>query len=221
MSLESEQEGQEWNGKVEELLYPHTLPDDASGYEMMRVIENQNEHTENSCGIHVAISDSFDYAYSWGTYLADVARAIAEQHRDTLECRPCRRGNLVTDVAADIRDGFIDAFNSHTKKEWSAETLVMAYYDEKLWPVMAEALEKAVGRPPQETMTTFKADGSMPEPREEGWWCGGDEAEVARVTAAIKSLDLEVRIFEFNENCECRERELTPAPQNEETTAHN
>jgi hypothetical protein len=89
--------------EVEELPYPHTLPNDASGYEMMRVIENQNEHTEDSCGIHVALSDSFDYISSWGTYLGDVVLAIAEQY-----AYHYADGDVLK-ALVDIRDGLLSS----------------------------------------------------------------------------------------------------------------
>jgi len=96
-------------------------------------------------------------------------------------------------------------------EEWG-EVLVTTYFDEALRPAMSAALEKAVGRPAEDTDLRLMVDGYR---REEGWWCDEDEDEVERVTEAIKNLGLEVSIFEFNEDCECRERKLAPNKQEE------
>jgi hypothetical protein len=85
------------------------------------------------------------------------------------------------------------------------DLLVMAYYDEKLWPAMDKTLEKAVGRRSQETCSWFMADGSPQPPREIGWWCK-TQNEVKRVTGTINNL-VSVRVFDCT-NGECEERKV-------------
>jgi hypothetical protein len=65
--------------KPEMLRLPPTLPDDASVFQTVSVIDDCN----NDCEIHVELADIMDCAESWGMYLADVARAIARDSRNS------------------------------------------------------------------------------------------------------------------------------------------
>jgi hypothetical protein len=70
------------------------LPGDARVFQMLSVVEDwQHDHK-----IHVAISDSWDLAKSWGIYLGCIAEVIAREY-------PQLEGGLDA-----IRDGFIEHF---------------------------------------------------------------------------------------------------------------
>jgi hypothetical protein len=70
------------------------LPGDARVFQMLSVVEDwQHNHR-----IHVAISDSWDFAKSWGFYLAQIAEVVAREY-------PQLEGGLDA-----IRDGFIEHF---------------------------------------------------------------------------------------------------------------
>jgi hypothetical protein len=79
--------------EAEELPLPYTLPDTACGFEMIRVVEDMHDDHK----IHVELAGVFDYALSWGCYLADVARAIARDYSD----------QFGENALAEIRRGFM------------------------------------------------------------------------------------------------------------------
>jgi hypothetical protein len=84
---------------VEELPLPFTLPTDTKGgFEMMRVVEDMN----NDYMIHVELAEVMGHMASWGTYLGNIARAIARDYPEILE----HDG----DALATIRGGFDTAF---------------------------------------------------------------------------------------------------------------
>jgi hypothetical protein len=88
--------------ECELLALPHTFPDTGFAFELISVVEDHND----DCKMHVALSDSFDYAESWGTYLAEVADVIARDHADHLSTnRPDG------DLLAAIYVGFIGALD--------------------------------------------------------------------------------------------------------------
>lgn len=70
--------------------------------ETMLVVEDIDDNHK----IHVGLEDCFDCIYSWGMYLGDVARAIAEQYEDHFT-----NGN-VTDALNEIRLGILHELSS-------------------------------------------------------------------------------------------------------------
>jgi hypothetical protein len=103
-------EDEEFLDHVEELPYPHTLACDARGYEMLRVIEDMNKN------IHVALSDSFDYAEDWGSYLAEVAQVVARDYSYVLETR--REDG---DLFAAVLDGFLMGWSAGNQRPVEAD----------------------------------------------------------------------------------------------------
>lgn len=87
------------NDKPEMLRLPPTLPDDASVFQTISVIDDCN----NGCKVHVELADIMDCAESWGMYLADVARTIA---RDARDCGWPHTDRDDGDVFKAICDGF-------------------------------------------------------------------------------------------------------------------
>jgi hypothetical protein len=88
------------------LGWPMTLPDNLEeGCEILRVVLDTTSGQET---MHVTIPNGgyHSMAEDWGAALADVARAIAEQHANYL--RADREDN---NLLAAIRDGFNEAFN--------------------------------------------------------------------------------------------------------------
>jgi hypothetical protein len=90
----------------EMLPLPHTLPDDASAYEMLSVVEDIN------FAVHVNFAEVMDYAESWGTYLAHVAYIMTRDHADYLyTVRPDG------DLFAAMCDGFKRASMEHQQAQ--------------------------------------------------------------------------------------------------------
>jgi hypothetical protein len=77
------------------LLLPYTMPDDASGFQIISVVEDMNDY----CKMHVNLADVMDEPESWGMYLADVARVIAHDHAEHF-------GTTEVDAFAAICSGF-------------------------------------------------------------------------------------------------------------------
>jgi hypothetical protein len=87
---------------VSELKLPNTLPANAHGYEMIRVIEDMNDLDQHGAAkIHVALADDVDDAENLGAYLADVAWAVVRDCGDWLETD--REGG---DLFAALVEGF-------------------------------------------------------------------------------------------------------------------
>jgi hypothetical protein len=85
------------------LGWPLTLPSNLEeGCELIRAVVDTTDAKEK---LHVTIAYQQVYAEDWGTHLADIARAMAEQHSNYLHTDR-EDGDLV----AGIRDGFNEAF---------------------------------------------------------------------------------------------------------------
>jgi hypothetical protein len=87
----------------DELGLPYTLPDDAKPYETMRVCEDKNHDSK----IHVQLADMMDHGASWGSYLANIARAIARDH-DHLETAP-EDGDLLATIVSGFKESIKEA----------------------------------------------------------------------------------------------------------------
>jgi hypothetical protein len=100
------------------LKLPDTFPDNGRPAQYISVIEDVNAQDRDRGGVdvmHVNLFEVMDYAESWGSYLADVARVIA---RDYADCLHTNRED--GDLFAALCDGF--AANAHS-------TLVAALFD--------------------------------------------------------------------------------------------
>jgi hypothetical protein len=100
--VEPEQQGP----KIEMLPLPETLPNTASGMQVLSVV--MVEDRNNKYNVHVAIWNRlgpvFGHDASWGTYLADIAYVLARDHTYLETCRD--DGREEGDIFSTICEGF-------------------------------------------------------------------------------------------------------------------
>jgi hypothetical protein len=88
-------DGSQHKIKCEMLDLPYTMLGDASGYQMLSVVEDMHDE----CKMHVNFSDVMDTPESWGAYLSEVACVIARDYADYFDMTEA-------EVLAAIRNGF-------------------------------------------------------------------------------------------------------------------